>query len=472
VAHKLLYTFSLNNGRVLQYKRSSTSQIARLHSFPFTKSQINSVSPLAFHENLLACANYDGTIVIVDIYTRRKNIIEASGLYITDLLFLNREILISIDRNDQVQVHDLQAHNVRDITTPSIITLLKNKKDINLKELSSLILTPLITDNSFEAAFGLIDDNPMLRGTPESAKLEEMYRVVFTKAIEELRRENYDNAHKLLENFRDVSSKKNEINTLFLDFKHYDRFKLHILEEKYSIAYALCSKHPLLELTPEFQNMQSVYKEALKLAEQQMLIDQKDLAHETLSKYVTILTKRDEIKNLLHGNYSYDKHLNKKSKSAIHNEKLLLAYEKSNFKECYELIDKHSIENIELVDMLEKHWIKLMIECEDYALAGDVKAIKTTLDELISIKTRAEKIGDLLRVAFHSKIQTLQEQKKFSNVENIIYSYIDIFGLDVEIREIMKMFERESRKKLAITQNQDEKVLRDDWLDTALIVEF
>ncbi len=465
-----LYTFSVLNNRILQYKYNSSIQIARLHSFSKSKNIFTNI--IAFHENLLTCSNHDGEIVVVNIYNRRKNIIKTSTLNIKTLKFLDNNILLISDVNGSVQVYDLRAKSLRDINSPSILALLSRQRNIDLNTLSNSVLKPLIDKNSLSSAFELIDNNPMLRDTTEHNKLEEMYRVVFSKAVEELRKTNKNNALKLLNNFKDINSKKEEISTLFIDFKHYDRFKLHISEKKYSIAYALSSKHSLLRLTPEFDKIEEIFNTAFKLAREQMLMNRKDLATKTLSQHMTILSKREEIKTLLSGNYSYDNSTQEKSRTEIQGEKLFLAYEKSDFKECYELIDRYSIEDLELVTLLEKHWIKLMIECEGYALDGDVKSIRTLLGELISIKTRAEKIGDLLRVAFYSKIRTLQESKKFSSAENIIYSYIDIFGVDIEIRDIMKEYEKRNSKKLAITHNENEKVLRDDWLNAALIVEF
>ena len=470
MAHKPLYTFSIINNRVLQFKHNTSTQIARLHSFSNTKSKNIFTNTIVFHDNLLACSNHDGEIVVVNIFTRKKYLIQSEQDNINTLHFLNKSKLVVTNINGFTQVHDLKTNSAREITEPSILTLLRKHKNINLDTLSCSVLTPLIDKNSLVVAFGLIDDNPMLRTTLEHNKLQEMYRLVFEKAIEALRNGNSSRANKLLENFKDVGSKTEQITALFIDFKHYDRFKLHVLEKKYSIAYALCSKHSLLTLTPEYEKMEDIYKGTFKTAREQMLMGQKDLATDTLSKYMTILSKRDEVKSLLCGDYSYDNPTKLKDRTDLYNEKLLHAYEKNNFKECYELIDRYAIENIELVTLLEKHWIKLMIECEDYALDGNVKAIKAKLKELISTKTRADKIGDLLRVAFHSKIKTLQEGKKFTTAENIIYSYIDIFGPDIEIKEIMKEFQKRSFKTLAITQN--EKVLRDNWLNAALIVEY
>jgi len=471
VAHNPLYTFTLLNNRVLQFRYNSSVQIARLHSFSNAKSKNIFTNAIAFHENLLACSDYNTEIVVVNIYTRRKNIIKSGQPNINTLHFLNNNILVATDANNLVQVYDLKNNTVKEITAPSILDLLHRQKSIDLNTLSSSLLKPLIDENSLALAFELIDNNPMLRRTTEHDKLEEMYRVVFTKATEELCKGNKNNALKLLENFKDISSKKEKMNALFIDFKHYDRFKLHISEQKYAIAYALCSKHSLLTLTPEFQKMEDIFNKAYKLAREQMLMNQKDLASNTLGPYITIISKRKKIKNLLNGNYSYDNSAQKKSDAEAQSEKLLLAYEKSNFKECYELIDTYSIKELELVVLLEKHWVKLMIECENHALDGNIKAIKRVLGELISTKTRVDKVGDLLRVAFYSKITRLEESKKFTSAENIIYSYIDIFGIDIEIKEIMIKFEKRSSKKLAITHNNNEKVLRSDWLNAVLIVE-
>ncbi len=469
MTHKSLYTFSLENGRVLQYKNGI--KIARLHSFSYNKSKIDCNSITLLHKNLLACSNCHGTIVVVDIFTRRKRVLKIPKTYITTLSFLDNETLISTDANGLVKVHYLKTLSSSNITAPSLITLLKNVKELDLKQISYSILAPLIANNSLILAFELIDEYPLFIGTAEYNKLQEIYRVVFKKAIEELRKNSSNNAHKLLDTFKNISSKKEKINALFLDFKHYDRFKLHITEKKYSIAYAISTKHPALKLTPEFKKMEDIFKDRLKLAHEQMLLNQKDLAKETLNGYVTILSKRDEIKDLLSGNYSYDNSTKEKSQTEIQREKLLLAYEKSNFKECYELIDNYSIDDLELVILLEKHWIRLIMECEDYALDGNIKAIKMVLGELISTKTRADKIGDLLRVAFYSKIKTLQNSRKFSNAENIIYSYIDIFGVDIEIKEIMREYEKRSSNRLALTHNNSEKVLRNNWLNAAIIVE-
>lgn len=463
MAHKYSYTFTTDKGRLLQYKHNI--QISRLHSFSYTKSKNITKLPIATYSTQLASANNDGAIIIVDIFTRRKRVIKSDMINIQSIYFLNKNWLLTTNSNEHFQIHNLKTLHSKDIHSKSIIEFLKNTKIPTLELFSFSILEPLLANKSFEQVFDLVSDNSFLKETIGYDKLAYIYEAAFKKAIQALQKENILKANQLLEKFKNVKSKKTEINALFQDFKHYDRFRLHIKEKKYAIAYAISSKHSSLTLTQEYQDIESIFNKLFQLAKSQMRLSKKDLAKETLSSYLTILSKRDQIKNLLDGS-------NKKDKADTDKAKLLRLYEKNNFKECYELIDKSNIENLELVELLEGHWIKLMLKCEDFALDGNIKEIKKSLGELISIKTRADKIGDILRVAFYSKINVLLKEKNFNSAQNIIYSYIDIFGEDIEIKDIMKKFEKSSSNKLALTQKQSNRESRYNWLNSELIVEY
>jgi hypothetical protein len=142
---------------------------------------------------------------------------------------------------------------------------------------------------------------------------------------------------------------------------------------------------------------------------------------------------------------------------------LLEAYERNDFKLCYESIDKHHLYTHSLALLLQKHWEKLMLSCEVFALEGEAKALLTKMDELLFIQTRSEKIGDLLRVSFFQKIQKLSQEKLYKSALNIIYSYIDIFSYDVEIAKIIKKFELVSQEKVAIFRDSEDRRSRSCW---------
>lgn len=463
MTHKYPYFFTLDKGRVLQYKRNK--QISRLHSFSYNKLQNSTKLPITNYNNQVACADYDGTIVVINIFTRRKKVIHSKSLKIQSIFFLNENWLITTDSNGHVQIHNLTTLRSRDIRSESIIIFLRNTNTPSLEFLSTTLLEPLLSNKSFERLFDLISDNPFLKETIAYAKLDKIYHTAFHKAIDALQNKKTEEASLLLEKFKSIKSKKIQINALFQDFRHFERFTFHITDKKYAIAYAISSKHSSLIHTQEYEKMEAVFQKSFNLARSQMQLGQKTLAKETLSNYITILSKRDEIKNLL-------ENVDQKDTITIDKEKLLRLYKKNSFKECYELLDESNIKDLQLVELLEKHWVKLMIKCEDYALDGNIKEIKISLGELISTQTRADKIGDLLRLAFYSKITILIQDKNFNSAQNIIYSYIDIFGEDVEIKDIMKEFEKSSSNKLAITQKQLSRESRYGWQHSSLIMEY
>jgi hypothetical protein len=149
------------------------------------------------------------------------------------------------------------------------------------------------------------------------------------------------------------------------------------------------------------------------------------------------------------------------------------AYKRDDFKTCYEILDTNKLLNVtELGILLNKHWTVLISECEEYALNGDAKSIKLALKNLISIRTRKDKIGDLLRVSFQSKIKEFLANENYQGSQNLIYSYIDIFGTDNEMNFLMKTHEHLSCNKLAITLNNGERTPRDAWLGSEIIMEY
>jgi hypothetical protein len=395
--------------------------------------------------------------------------------------------------------------------------------------------------NTLDEAFKLVENDPMLVGTREHKRLEVMYEKFYSQAIEALIHSQTEAAHKLLEMFADVVSKREEVHSIFKDFENYNRFKTLVVEKKLSLAYAMSEKFPSLKRTMQFKKMEETFKEAFAFAQKQILIGREDIAEEILAPYSTIVSKKTMIKLLLKQNKDFIDFLKAiQTKNYLLIEKLLLknevftqiptysalrlseqnsldaiaelinvakidkaieeikalqstpgiqeelkelyrvaklvqtlqeSYNDGDFGKCYEIIDTHYVLNeLQLSNLLEAHWSKMMHECEEFALKGDIKSIKNRLGELISVKTRVAKVGDLLRVSFHSKIKGLLAKRSFVNAENIIYSYIDIFGLDSEIYSLMRTHEKLLGKKLAITLDQERIVPRDNWLHSPLIM--
>ena len=592
------------DGRVSQYRYDSKAQLSRLCSFPQKREnnyriKYNYVSALAFYGQYMACSGYGGSIVLIKMSSlANKRVIESSQLRVGALCFLDSERLVSGSSDGIVRIHFLKKENkTQTINTPftnikniiqmptsnyimvsadsdklliidtksakvvakeylsfevNVAHILLDKKETlfvalenntiykfelpNVQELKSHLL-----HNTLDEAFKLIESDPMLRGTREHKRVEVMYEKLYTQAIEALIHSQTQEAYRLTEMFHDVASKREEISSIFEDFKNYPRFKALVSQKKYALAYAMSEKFPSFKRTLQFKKMEESFKDNFSFAQKQILMGRQDVAQDVLSPYASVIAKKPIVNLLLKQNKDFidflkaiqaknyvliEKLLGKnelflqiptytalriseqnsldaiaelinrsKTKEAIEQiktlqgtpgikedlknlyrvaklvESLHYSYKEGDFTNCYEIIDAHYVlSELQLSNLLEKHWSKVMKECEEFALKGDIKSIKDRLGELMRVKTRLAKVGDLLRVSFHSKIKALLAKKSFVNAENIIYSYIDIFGIDSEVKSLMKIHEKLAGKKLAITLNQERVVARDNWIHSPLIM--
>lgn len=559
----------------------------------------NFVSSFAFYKNSFACSGFGGAIFIIDLYSHANKCVITHNRTRTDALcFLDEDTLISGNKNGEICITSLnniktyksiqtpisdikqiivmenpnyimvcgktniisildikknkiahskyielheKIHTVGIVNNEYLIVALQNKKILRIELQSEAKLKSLILHNSLEKAFELVIKEPMLKGTYEHRMLEEQFDKRYMEATDALLNQNKAHALQILDIYKNVVSKQNQIKDLFSAFKNYRRFQGLFFEKKYALAYAMCSKFPALKHTSQYKQMEKIFK--ITFSNAQRLISQNNLggAKALLAQYSTVFSKKPIIKLIFTQNKEFVDFLsavNKKDfykisklintnelftqiptyialndeiqekikgvenstksgdiaeakKSLIFLEKvphvtervkqlysecenvlkLQNAYDDNDLKSCYKLLDSHkSLAATELGMLLENQWSKLVLECEEYALDGNIKDIRKTLGNLMDIPSRRNKIGDLIRVSFHVRIKQLINKKSYAGAETIIYTYIDIFGLDSEISHIMKKFEKISSRKLAITQNNGDRPTRDSWVHSDIIM--
>lgn len=236
--------------------------------------------------------------------------------------------------------------------------------------------------------------------------------------------------------------------------KDYRRFKELCRDKKYALAYAMGNKYPSLKHTAQYIEMEEGYQNSLYNAQKLVLLDKKDEAKAQIQEYITVLSKRDELQLI-----------------TIHFElfkEFLKNYEDNNLLICYEMIDKNKIlKHTNTAKLLQKHWEKLLKKAHKFSKEGNLAAVKETFGELLTLSTRLDKTTAIIKNSFHNKIYTLLEKKKFSLAEGIIYKYIDIFGKDNTITEIMKKFNLNSPTPLALII-ENKKPDKYAWIDLFL----
>ena len=347
------------------------------------------------------------------------------------------------------------------LKTLSTVKQIPSKKDV-INELFTAYeeysrFKMIYLEKQYALAYAMAEKHPPLKLSPLFIKIEEVWMDNFVNAQRHVLMGNIGNAQVLLDEYITIVSKREIITLLLRQDKNYVEFLKAINAKDFQTLEELIHKYPNFKATPTYlvlnQKTDKTMRKIERLIHEGKLLQAKEL----LQQLRTTPSLKHDLKKL---HYRLQEMAQLKS-----------AYKHNDFKTCYELLDTYYHLNItELGVLLNKHWIALIDTCEEHALKANPNAIKTTLNTLMLVNTRKSRIGDLLRVSFHSKIKAYLAKRSFTGAQNIIYSYIDIFGSDCEMKSLMSMYEKLSKKKLAITQDGNNLMDRDKWINSDIIV--
>ena len=306
-------------------------------------------------------------------------------------------------------------------------------------------------------AYAMSEKHPALKRTKQFQKMEELFKETFTFAQKQILIGREDVAKEILSIYATVTSKKAILKLVLNQNKDFIDFLKAINEKDYLLVNKLVHKNEIFSQIPTYVTLKNSIQNSVDKIRKELDLGDADSAILLVKELLNTPGIKDELQDLY--------------KEAKLIKRLQESYKENDFKTCYEILDSTlTLHNLELSRLLETHFSKLIDRCEEAALKGDIKSIKELLGNLIGIKSRIDKVGDMLRLSFHTKIKGLMAKRSFKSAENIIYSYIDIFGQDSEIFAIMKSYERVTKKRLALTQTKESMVPRDNWLHSAIIM--
>jgi hypothetical protein len=296
----------------------------------------------------------------------------------------------------------------------------------------------LFLEKKFALAYIICSKFTPLKKTPQYDKMEEIFKMIFLNAQRYMMQNNISKAKELLSEYNIVASKRISIKLLLTQNKDFIELLKAIQGRDFKTIYRLANKNESLKQIPNYISLNKQIQESLTEIEAYIKSGEIKKAANLLHPLKDIEHIKESVEDL-YKKYDYVLMLQK-------------AYEDSDFKSCYEILDMYEyLRSTELGALLEKHWLKLIQKCENFALAGNITDIEKTIGELIDIRGRSNKIKDLIKVGFYVKISALTDKKEFQNAEALIYRYIDTFGVDTEIRGYMKKFEKLSSGRLALT---------------------
>ena len=432
------------------------------------KKEISSV--VLFNENELLILFYDNTIQKVLLksqsdlqeYLQKDELPKALQLIERNPFLSNTQEALKIESEYQklskkALMYLITSNNMKNLSLLKPFETIQSKKDDGKKIIQAhknyQQFYQLFKDQKYALAYALAEKFPALKLTPLYQKMEAIYKKHFTQAQKKLLENRLEDAKDLLRPYMTIPSKKDLIHLLIYQNTEFISFIKALATKDYETVNKLIKQDKLLEEIPSYIALKEEQSQELQKIKVCIKEAQIELARKLLNKLSDASLFQEELESL-----------KKQTQKA---QELLDAYEKDDFITCYEILDEQSeLEVMQLAQLLETHWNKLIDGCEIFALDGNIKSVQEKLGELILIKTRRDKIGDLLRLCFHSKIKDELNCGNFKSVENFIYSYIDIFGKDSEIKQLMHNYEKASHQKLAITTNNNEYKARDAWIES------
>jgi hypothetical protein len=312
-----------------------------------------------------------------------------------------------------------------------------------------------VKEKRYFYAYSLLKNYPQLQNTQAFLDMQKAYTTAFSQAKELLSAGKKGDAELLLEPFANIKEKRPYIELLLYHKEVRERFITAMEEQNYTEAYIMTKKLPLLRYLPLYDSLESAMEQLLQDTQRELFAMEFEAVQKRLKKLEDAAYKPQEIQKI---------------KKRLHAaQKLQKLYEAGEFANCYELIDSNHLLSQEflLVNLLQKHWEKLIKKAELLAQNGEFYELKELFGDLIFTESRQSVMRTLFCMSFWSKIEESLQKRDFDIVQKLLYTYLESFGYDTKVRELIMQYEERSREKLAIIYDYKEPTFS-AWRDSVL----
>ncbi|MDD2267169.1 WD40 repeat domain-containing protein [Sulfuricurvum sp.] len=307
----------------------------------------------------------------------------------------------------------------------------------------------LFDSRKFSPFYGLVESTPLLQTTTFYKQTEKIWTERFTKAQKLVLLGKIKEAQKELEPFASVNSKRPMIQLLL---HHSDVLKTYskaIHERDYHLLNHLTQQYSILRKLPSYTqliNEAGELENAIIEAFKNQAFDQASLLLHELGNIV-----------------QYEETYTQLKKFSTQASNLNHAITHQQWRSAYHILDSYpELMILPWAQELEYKWQEKLLLCEKYAVRGDIVSIKTTLENLMNLPERYERIGNILRMAYQIQLKVLQSKKQTTFSSGVV-NYCKLFGVDTEIRHLLKKAKKENlATELDPSQLHLQK--RDEWL--------
>lgn len=276
-------------------------------------------SALAFISNsCIASGNVDGEVALFDLEIQKvtHRFMTPHG-EIFDLLYLDAfNLLLIASAHKKISLYDIASQKLIDtqyIELTSIPTRLQllDATTLLVAQSSGVVeafpfyqpkqLTQYIANESFTEFYTHIEENALLRFTPEYERVESLWLKRVKQAKVLLNKKQSAKATALLASFQNVKKFSKECQSLLDDYENLPQLQNFIAAQKFAQAYALVEKHPALSESNPFLKLEAHFTQLFEKAKKMVIQDIKSVnsAKEILKPFQSVPAKSALVLTLL-----------------------------------------------------------------------------------------------------------------------------------------------------------------------------
>jgi len=293
----------------------------------------------------------------------------------------------------------------------------------------------LIKNRKYPLAYSLAARYPTFKQTAYYKHMEKEWKKAFAMARQLMYdKSKEDYIKKLLMPFRGVPEKTPLIQSLSNEKEIYKLLKQKLSQKAFKDFFDLINRYPFLADLDE-------YEKALEFGEKLLKASQNALKEGNYNKVL-------QYTNMLEDFPMYENEAKKLKYKAEILANFIQLIANKEYDKVYEYVKKEPfLEEIEDYKHLEEIWEQKIEEAEKYSAKGDVEHILKSLEHYMKIKEKLPKIGELIKSAYlYQLLEKLKTEVDDQTIEKGFKNYIKIFGVDLEVSDLITLAKKSGRK--------------------------
>ena len=293
----------------------------------------------------------------------------------------------------------------------------------------------LIIKKKYPLAYSLANRYKLFKQTNYYKHMEKEWKKAFTIARQLMSdRTKEDYIKQILSPFRGVPEKTPLIQSLATEKEIYKLLKQKFTQKDFNGFFELINRYPFLAELDEYEKAMEFGEKLYNAAESALQSGNYSKVFQYTNMLEFFPTYKEKAEELNH------------EATILANFMKLIA--NKEYDKVYEYVSSEPfLEEIDDFKNIERQWDIKINQAEQFSAKGEVNKILDSLKHYMKIKHKLPKIGELVKTAYlYQILSKLKEEVDDKIIEKGFRNYIRIFGLDLEISDLITLAQKSGRK--------------------------